>query len=92
MSLFQARAVALVQRKGGIQAAQHKAVKNKDKAVLPEFQDKVQKRLNTSDDEGELTDIDCNSKLTKTYQFVRDFGNMHLQRYCYNCKILIDIC
>lgn len=52
--LFQARAVALIQRKGGILSADPNAVKNKDKAAFPEFQSKVQKRLNSSDDDGKV--------------------------------------
>lgn len=47
-----AKALALVQRKGGIQAADPNAVRNKEKAVLPEFKNKIQKRLNTDDDDG----------------------------------------
>ncbi|KAK8388115.1 hypothetical protein O3P69_020181 [Scylla paramamosain] len=59
-----AKAVALIQRKGGILSADPNAVKNKDKAVLPEFQSKVQKRLNSSDDD--VTDSACKkSKLTE---------------------------
>ena len=49
--LFQARAVALIQKKGGINAVEPNAVKNKNKAGLPGFRNKVQKRLNTSDDD-----------------------------------------
>lgn len=50
--LLQAKALALLQRKGGIQAAEPNAVRNKEKAVLPDFQSKVQKRLNSSNDDG----------------------------------------
>ena len=46
--------MALIQRKGGIVSANPNAVKNKDKAALPEFQSKIQKRLNSSDDDGKV--------------------------------------
>ncbi|XP_071544042.1 protein MCM10 homolog [Panulirus ornatus] len=44
-----ARALALLQRKGGIQARNPNAVKNTKKAAEPDFQEKVRKRINTSD-------------------------------------------
>lgn len=49
--------MALVKRKGGIQAAEPNAVRNKEKAVLPDFKDKIQKRLNTSDDDGNVLQV-----------------------------------
>ncbi|XP_068203147.1 protein MCM10 homolog isoform X2 [Palaemon carinicauda] len=44
------KAMALIQAKGGIQAAKPNAVKNIAKASRPEFQEKVRKRLSTDDE------------------------------------------
>ncbi|KAK8733093.1 hypothetical protein OTU49_006754, partial [Cherax quadricarinatus] len=45
-----ARALATLQKKGGIQAKNPNAVKNTEKAADPHFQEKVRKRINKSSD------------------------------------------